>query len=94
MAWFMLLTGGAGLVALVLFILAVRLSYRIEARSPTLQNRSGVPRNAMLFHTIGNVGVARDAPTQAMRRRMLMLLGGALAVFSILLLTVLFGLPP
>jgi len=59
---------------LVVFVQATRLSYRIEARSPDLANRSGVPRKAMLFHTIANLNVARDAETQALRRRMIMLL--------------------
>jgi hypothetical protein len=62
------------LAMLVVFVQATRLSYRIEARSPDLTNRSGVPRKAMLFHTITNLKVARDAETQALRRRMIMLL--------------------
>ncbi|MBZ9990719.1 hypothetical protein LB572_26800 [Mesorhizobium sp. BH1-1-5] len=62
------------LAMLVVFVQATRLSYRIEARSPGLTNRSGVPRKAMLFHTITNLNVARDAETQALRRRMIMLL--------------------
>ena len=55
---------------LVVFVQATRLSYRIEARSPGLANR-GVPRKAMLFHTITNLNVARDEETQALRRRMI-----------------------
>ena len=56
---------------LVVFVQATRLSYRIEARSPGLANRGGVPRKAMLFHTITNLNVARDEETQALRRRMI-----------------------
>lgn len=59
---------------LAIFIWAIRLSYRIEARSPGLANRSGFPRNAMIFHTVFNMNVARDEETQAMRRRMIRLL--------------------
>jgi hypothetical protein len=55
---------------LAIFIRAIRLSYRIEARSPELVNKSGIPRNAMIFHTVTNLKVARDDETQAMRRRM------------------------
>jgi hypothetical protein len=68
------LAGIWAIVMLAVFIQAIRLSYRIEARSPDLVNRSGLPRNAMIFHTVTNSGVARDAETQAMRRRMNMLL--------------------
>ncbi|TIX06773.1 MAG: hypothetical protein E5V44_12995, partial [Mesorhizobium sp.] len=55
-----LLFGVWALAILVVFIQAIRLSYRIEARSPDLTNRSGLPRNAMMFHTITNLSVARD----------------------------------
>ena len=67
---FALVTGGWGVVMITIFIMAIRLSYRIEARSPELENRSGVPRKAMILHTITNWKVARDAETQGMRRRM------------------------
>ena len=63
-----------GLVMVVILIQAIRLSYRIEARSAALANRSGFPRNAMLHKTIFNIDVAGDAETQAMRRRMILLL--------------------
>lgn len=69
---------------LAVFIQAIRLSYRIERRSPLLQNNSGIPRKAMIFHTVTNLNVARDAETQAMRRRMLMLLLVNLAGFLLL----------
>ncbi len=59
-----------GLVMMALLIQAIRLSYAIEARSEKLANRSGFPRNAMLHLTILNIGVAGDAETQAMRRKM------------------------
>ncbi|PZV36934.1 hypothetical protein [Mesorhizobium kowhaii] len=72
------------LAMLAVFILAIRLSYRIEARSPDLTNRSGFPRKAMMFHTITNMKVARDKETQAMRRRMNRLLLVVLAGFVLL----------
>lgn len=67
---FHMLCGVWALVMLAIFIQAIRLSYRIEARSPGLTNRGGVPRKAMMFHTVTNTKVARDEQTQAMRRRM------------------------
>lgn len=79
-----LLAGVWALAILVVFILAIRLSYRIEARSPDLVNRSGYPRKAMMFHTITNMKVARDEETQAMRRRMNGLLLIVLAGFAVM----------
>ncbi|RWP37673.1 MAG: hypothetical protein EOR03_04355 [Mesorhizobium sp.] len=79
-----LLCGVWALLMLAIFIQAVRLSYRIEARSPGLTNRSGFPRNAMIFHTVTNTNVARDEETQAMRRRMNRLLLIVLAGFALL----------
>ena len=81
---FYLLAGVWALGILAVFIQAIRLSYRIEARSPDLTNRSGYPRKAMMFHTITNTNVARDAETQAMRRRMNRLLLIVLAGFVIM----------
>ena len=81
---FYLLCGVWAIAILVVFILAIRLSYRIEARSPDLTNRGGFPRKAMLFHTITNMNVARDEETQAMRRRMNGLLLIDLAGFGLL----------
>jgi len=78
------LAGVWGIVMLAVFIQAIRLSYRIEARSPELVNRTGFPRWAMMFHTATNLNVARDAETQAMRRRMNMLLLVNLAGFVLL----------
>ncbi|MER8366575.1 hypothetical protein [Mesorhizobium sp. M1348] len=69
---------------LAIFILAIRLSYRIEARSPDLTNRSGFPRKAMMFHTVTNTNVALDQETQAMRRRMIGLLLIVLAGFLLM----------
>lgn len=79
-----LLAGVWALAILAVFIQAIRLSYRIEARSPDLTNRSGFPRKAMMFHTITNIKVARDEETQAMRRRMNGLLLIVLAGFAIM----------
>ncbi|CCV06310.1 hypothetical protein MESS2_300028 [Mesorhizobium metallidurans STM 2683] len=81
---FYLLAGVWALAILAVFIMAIRLSYRIEARSPDLTNRSGFPRNAMMFHTITNTNVARDQETQAMRRRMNRLLLIVLAGFVLI----------
>ena len=81
---FYLLCGVWALGILAVFIQAIRLSYRIEVRSPDLTNRSGYPRRAMMFHTITNMKVARDAETQRMRRRMNRLLLVVLAGFVLL----------
>ena len=81
---FYLLCGVWALAILAVFIQAIRLSYRIEARSPDLTNRSGFPRKAMMFHTVTNTNVARDEETQAMRRRMNRLLLIVLAGFVIM----------
>ena len=81
---FYLLAGVWALAILAVFIQAIRLSYRIEARSPDLTNRSRFPRKAMMFHTITNMNVARDAETQGMRRRMNRLLLIVLAGFAIM----------
>lgn len=72
--WFGIFAGVWGIAMVIVFILAIRLSYRIEARSEGLTNRSGIPRKAMIFHTVFNLKVARDPESQAMRRRMLRLL--------------------
>jgi len=81
---------GIGLLALAIlavFISAIMLSYRIERRSEGLQNRSGLPRNAMIFHTITNWKVARDPETQALRRtmnrRLLIVLAGLVMMAGI-----------
>ncbi|MBZ9886932.1 hypothetical protein LB559_03105 [Mesorhizobium sp. BR1-1-3] len=79
-----LLAGVWALAILAVFIQAIRLSYRIEARSPDLTNRSGFPRNAMMFHTVTNMDVARDAETQSMRRRMNWVLLIVLAGFVVM----------
>ena len=66
---------------LAAFIQAIRLSYRIEERSPDLRNRTGLPRYAAMPFTVTNWKVARDGETQVLRRRMLGLLAGILAGF-------------
>jgi hypothetical protein len=81
---FYLLAGVWALAILAVFIQAIQLSYRIEARSPDLTNRSGFPRKAMMFHTITNMKVARDPETQGMRRRMNRLLLIVLAGFVVM----------
>jgi hypothetical protein len=72
------------IVMLALFIFAIRLSYRIEARSPELKNNTGLPRNALMFHTVINWKVARDAETQALRHTMNLLLLVVLAGFILM----------
>lgn len=81
---FYLLCGVWALVMLAIFIQAIRLSYRIEARSPGLTNRSGFPRKAMMFHTVTNTNVALDQETQAMRRHMIRLLLIVIAGFALM----------
>ena len=82
---FYMLAGVWGVVMIAGFIQAIRLSYRIEARSPELANSSGVPRKAMILHTVTNWNVAQDAETQALRRRMnrllLIIAGGFLVLW-------------
>lgn len=82
--WLYPIAGVWGLVMVAVFIQAIRLCYRVEARSPDLTNRSGLPRNAMVFHVLANRGVARDDETQALRRRMILLLVVNLAGFLLL----------
>lgn len=79
--WYYLISGGWGIATVAAFIQAIRLSYRIEERSPDLRNRTGVPFYAAMPFTVTNWKVARDAETQALRRRMLGILGGILAGF-------------
>lgn len=81
---FYLLCGVWAIAILLVFILAIRLSYRIESRSPDLTNRGGFPRKAMLFHTVTNMKVSPDEQTQAMRRRMNGLLLIVLAGFAVM----------
>lgn len=69
---------------LAVFLQAIRLSYRVEARSPELANRTGLPQRAKMLHTVTNWKVARDEETQAMRRRMNLLLLVNLAGFVLL----------
>jgi hypothetical protein len=68
--WFGIVAGIWGIVMVAIFIQAIRLSYAIERRSAGLANTSGVPRKAMIFHTVLNLSVARDPETQALRSRM------------------------
>jgi hypothetical protein len=84
MPWFAVLTGLWGIAMVAVFVQAVRLSYAVERRSPGLANRTGLPRKAMIFHTVANLRVARDQGTQALRRRMNGLLLTNLAGFLLL----------
>lgn len=58
------------MIMLAVFIQAIRLSYKIEKRSPDLVNRTGLPMRAQIIHTVTNWKVARDPETQALRRQM------------------------
>lgn len=69
--------------ALALLAGVIVLSYRIEARSPDLANRTGVPRMAMWFHTATNRKVARDGKTQRLRRIMLALMLAIVVLFIV-----------
>lgn len=71
---FFVITGVWAIAMLVIFIQAIRLSYQIEARSEGLRNTLGVPQKAFMVHTVFNWKVARDPETQALRRRMLLML--------------------
>jgi hypothetical protein len=82
--WFYPLTGVWGIVMVTILIRAIRLSYRVEARSPDLRNRTGLPRRAAWVQVMINHGVARDPETQALRRRMNLLLLLIVAGFLLL----------
>lgn len=81
---FYVLCGLWAVVMLAVFIQAIRLSYRIENRSPDLVNRTGLPQRAQIFHTVTNRKVARDPETQRLRRQMNLLLLANLAGFAVL----------
>ena len=83
MHWIAIVGGGWGLVTVIAFIQVIRLSYRIEARSPQLARKPGdLPRKANIVATVTNWRVARDPDTQALRRRMLRLLAAILAGYG------------
>ena len=81
---FMALSGLWGVGVIGLLISAIRLCYRIEARSgrPLLGGRAGLPGYANVIPVAFNFGVARDGETQALRRRMNMRLVAILAAFA------------
>jgi hypothetical protein len=58
------------LVMVVVLITAIRLCYQVEERSEALRNRTGLPFNANIPAVMFNWGVAPDAETQGLRRRM------------------------
>jgi hypothetical protein len=89
-SWFYVFAGVWALAMVAVFVAAIKLSYRIEERSEGLRNRTGLPQRAQMVHTVLNRKVARDLETQALRRRMLTLLGlnlGGFALFWAFLLT-------
>ncbi len=77
---FYVISGLWASLMVAILISAIRLCYRIEARSEGLRNRTGVPQKAMILHTAMNWKVARDDETQALRRamntRLLLVLAG------------------
>lgn len=81
---FYFMAGVWGIAMVVVLIQAIRLSYRVESRSPELVNRSGLPRRAMIVHTVSNWKVARDPETQALRSQMNRLLLFNLAGFALM----------
>lgn len=81
---FYMLCGLWAVAMVAVFIQAIRLSYRIEARSPELVNKTGVPQRAQMFHTVTNRKVATDPETQNLRRRMNLLLLANLCGFAVL----------
>lgn len=66
---FYVFSGLWGIAMVAVLISAIRLCYRVEERSERLRNRTGLPMYAMWPQVIANRGVARDAETQALRRR-------------------------
>ncbi len=66
---FYVFAGVWGLAMVAVLISAIRLCYRVEERSEALRNRTGLPMKAQWIQVIVNHGVARDAETQALRRR-------------------------
>lgn len=85
---FYVLAGLWGIAMVAVLISAIRLCYRVEERSEALRNRTGLPMRAKWLQVIANAGVARDAETQALRRRanlrFLVILAG-FALFGLLL---------
>ena len=71
-----------GVASIALLISAVRLCYRIEARSGRPMLKHGLPGYANVIPVAFNLGVARDGETQALRRRMNMRLVAILAAFA------------
>ena len=90
--WFFIASGMWAVAMIAVFIQAIRLSYRIEERSPQLRNRTGLPRYAAIPFTATNRKVAQDAETQGLRRRMILMLG--LNVLGFLLLAAILALTP
>lgn len=80
---FYIFAGLWGAASIALLISAARLSYRIEARSGRRPLKGGLPGYANVIPTAFNIGVARDAETQALRRRMNGRLAAILALFAV-----------
>ncbi|MDN2566228.1 hypothetical protein N1F89_08345 [Aquibium sp. A9E412] len=81
MAPFAVVSALWGLATVAALIAAIRLCYRIERRSGRYPPASRLPAYANLLPVAFNRGVAADAETQALRRRMNRLLMAILAGF-------------
>ena len=84
---FFVLSGLWAVATVALLVSAARLCYRIEARSGRRPLRSGLPGYANVLPVAFNLGVAGDAETQALRRRMKARLVVILAGFGLFYLS-------
>lgn len=80
---FYIFSGLWGVASIALLISAVRLCYRIEARSGRPLLKHGLPAYANVIPAAFNIGIARDEETQALRRRMNGRLATILAGFAV-----------
>lgn len=79
-----------GILTLALFILMVRISYKVERRSNPEKFERWPIRYANPFGVALNINVARDAETQKLRKQLLAYMaaiGVLFALFIILVLT-------
>lgn len=81
--WFYVICAIWAVAVVGALIRATRFTYMVEARSGRRPLRSGLPGFANVIPVALNIGVARDAETQGLRRevvkRLLMILGGFVA---------------
>jgi len=88
--WFYAICGLWAMAVVFALIRAARLTYRVEARSGRPFLRNGLPGYANIVPVAFNIGVARDAETQALRRqvvvRLLLILCGFAALWLFIVL--------